>query len=96
VVLFGGFRDCFHCDLNETWEYGLPPLQVTVSARQPDGSLEIRWIGEAPPYQLQSCTDLNVDSWQNEGAPTDALNAIVPTGGEQKFFRVMSLFGNTP
>jgi hypothetical protein len=82
--------------LNETWEYGLPPLQLTVTARQPDGSLEIRWTGEAPPYQVQSRGSLGAGEWQNEGGPTDALNATVQSDGTAKFFRILSLFGNAP
>jgi len=95
VVLFGGGNQTTPY-MNDTWEYGLPPLQLTVSARQPDGSLEIRWTGEAPPYQLQSCTNLGTGNWQNEGAPTNASSVTVQTGGAAKFFRVLSLFGNTP
>lgn len=82
--------------MSDLWEYGLPPLQLTVSAPQTAGSREIRWTGEAPPYQLQSCTDLNAGDWQNEGAPTSALSTTVPTGGAAKFFRVLSLFGDAP
>ncbi len=46
VVLFGCFRDCFHCDVNETWEYGLPPLRIAGITRQGD-RLELRWPGGA-------------------------------------------------
>jgi hypothetical protein len=49
-----------------------------------------------PPYQLQSCTNLETGDWQNEGAATHALSTTVPAGGAAKFFRVRSLFGNTP
>jgi len=96
VVLFGGWRDCFRCSLNETWEYGLPPLRLSGPERQPDGSLEVRWTGEAPPYQLQSRTNLNAGDWQDEGAPTDQTSATVQPTGDARFFRVLSLFGNTP
>jgi outer membrane protein assembly factor BamB len=95
VVLFGGTPGIHDAWLNETWEYGLPPLQLTRSERQPDGSLEFRWTGEAPPYQLQSRTDLATGDWQDEGAPTADLNATVQPDGEAKFFRVLSLFGNS-
>ena len=78
--------------LNQTWEYGLPPLQLTISERQPDGSFQIQWTGEAPPHQLQSRTDVYADDWQNAGTSTDAAIATVQTGGEKKFFRVLSRF----
>jgi hypothetical protein len=81
--------------MNDTWEYGLPPLQLTGLERQPDGSLEMRWTGEAPPYQLQSRTNLNAGDWQNEGAPTAALSVIVQPESPAKFYRVLSLFGQT-
>jgi hypothetical protein len=96
VVLFGGTPGVHDQWLNETWEYGLAPLQLTVSAPQPDGTLEIRWTGEAPRYQLQRCSDLSAGDWQDEGAPTDALSARVQTNAAARFFRVLSLFGNTP
>jgi hypothetical protein len=95
VVLFGGYRDCFRCEINETWEYGLAPLQLTLDPQE-NGTVRIRWTGEAQPYQLQSCTNLDAEDWQNEGAPTEALSATVPSDGAAKFFRMQSLFGNTP
>jgi hypothetical protein len=95
VVLFGGFRDCLRCEINETWEYGLPPLQVTLDAAE-NGTLEIRWTGEAPPYQLQSRASLSAGNWQNEGQPTNTSSATVPSDGTVRFFRVLSLFGNAP
>jgi hypothetical protein len=93
VVLFGGYRDCFRCEINETWEYGLAPLQLTLDPQE-NGMVRIRWTGEAPPYQLQSRASLIAGGWQNEGAPTDTLSATPPTDGTARFFRVLSLFGN--
>ena len=94
VVLFGGYRDCFRCEINETWEYGLAPLQVSRIERLPDNSMAIRWSGEAPPYQVQSCSSLAALDWRNESEPTDRLNATVNTGESTRFFRVLSLFGS--
>lgn len=90
VVLFAGLLSHSGPRVNDTWEYGLPPLQLTGLDRQPDGSLRIQWTGEAPPYQLQSCTNLNAGDWQNEGAPTDQTSATVQPDGTAKFFRVLS------
>jgi hypothetical protein len=95
VVLFGGGSPTTPY-MNDTWQYGLPPLQLTVSAPQPDGSLKMQWTGEAPPYQLQSRTNVGTGDWQNEGTPTEALSTTVQTDGAAKFFRVRSLFGNAP
>ncbi|MBI4325977.1 MAG: VCBS repeat-containing protein [Chloroflexi bacterium] len=72
------------------------PLQLTGVERQADGSLEIRWTGEAPPYQLQSRASLSEGEWQNEGAPTEASSATLQNDAAAKFFRVRSLFGETP
>jgi len=83
------------CEINETWEYGLPPLQVTLDPAV-NGTLEIRWTGEAPPYQLQSRTSLTTGEWQKEGAPTQALTRTVQSDSAARFFRVLSLFGNAP
>jgi hypothetical protein len=93
IVLFGGSPGVHDGYLNQTWEYGLPPLQLTAVQRWDHGLLEIRWTGEAPPYQLQSRASLSAGEWQDEGVPTDALSAIAQTDGEAKFFRVLSLFG---
>jgi len=95
VVLIGGTPGIHDQWLNETWEYGLLPLQLSVSAPQADGSLKIEWTGEAPPYQLQSRTNLNEGDWQDEGAPTDQTSATVQRTGDAKFFRVVSLFGQS-
>jgi len=96
VVLFGGTLYS-HAGprANDTWEYGLPPLQLTGLERRPDGSLNIQWTGEAPPYQLQSRTNLNTGDWQDEGAPTDQTSATVQLEGTMKFFRVLSTVGQT-
>jgi hypothetical protein len=96
AVLFGGSPGVHDRFLNQTWEYGLPPLQLIGLERQPDSSLEIRWSGEAPPYQLQSRASLTTGNWQNEGPPTQALSTTVQTGAAAKFFRVLSRFGNAP
>jgi hypothetical protein len=88
-----GYRDCFRCEINETWEYGLAPLQLTLDPQE-NGTVRIRWTGDAPPYQLQSRASLSAGDWQHEGAPTDTLNATPPTDGTARFFRVLSLFGN--
>jgi hypothetical protein len=95
VVLFGGYRDCFRCEINETWEYGLPLLQLTLDPQE-NGTVQIRWTGEAQPYQLQSRASLSAGDWQNEGEPTDTLTATVQTDSVGRFFRVLSLFGSAP
>jgi len=89
VVLFGG-DTASGVTINDTWEYGSPPLQLTGLERQPDSSLKIQWTGEAPPYQLQSRTNLTAGDWQDEGAPTDQTSATVQPDGTAKFFRVLS------
>jgi len=68
-------------------QHGLAPLRLD---RLPDGSLRIQWTGEAPPYQLQSRTNLSAGNWQDEGAPTDQTGATVQSDGTAKFFRVLS------
>jgi hypothetical protein len=95
VVLFGGSPGIHDGFLNQTWEYGLAPLQITDIQTEPDGSLQVRWTGEAPPYQLQSRTSLTSGEWLSAGAPTDASGARVQISGENQFFRVLSLFGTT-
>ncbi|MBI4324680.1 MAG: PQQ-binding-like beta-propeller repeat protein [Chloroflexi bacterium] len=97
LVRFGGTTDFPNrVTSNETWEYGLAELRFTRIERQADGSLEIRWTGGAPPYQVQSCSDLTAGSWQSEGEPTNGLSVTLQTDGTAKFFRVLSLFGNAP
>lgn len=95
VVLFGGWRDCFRCEINETWEYGLPRLRLDGITAQ-GIHLEIRWTGGAPPYQVQSRPDLAQETWRNEGQPTDATSVTVQAEGTARFFRVLSLPGHTP
>jgi outer membrane protein assembly factor BamB len=95
-VRFGGTTDFPNrVTISETWEYGVLPLRFGGIGRQ-GGELELHWGGGAPPYQVQSCSDLTVRAWQNEGEPTNAGSATVSADGAAKFFRVLSLFGDTP
>lgn len=96
VVLFGGspdFQNNATRARNDTWEYGIIPLRLTLIPGPDDGMSEIQWTGELPPYQLQSRFSLSEGDWQNEGEPTDASNATIPMDGHVRFFRVLSLFG---
>jgi hypothetical protein len=61
----------------------------------PDGSIEIQWAGELPPYQLQSRASFSSGDWQNEGEPTDATSAVVQPEGTA-FFRVISFVNGSP
>jgi len=89
LVLFGGSTDVpGRVVLRETWEYGLPELRLTGIERQPDGMV-IQWTGGAPPYQLQSRTNLNAGDWQDLGSPTDQTSATNPPTGDKGFIRVL-------
>lgn len=97
LVRFGGTTDFPNrITISETWEYGLLLLRLSGIERQEGGQLEIRWTGGAPPYQVQSRSDLLTGIWRNEGPPTEALSATARTDGAARFFRIVSLFGNTP
>jgi hypothetical protein len=88
AVLFGGSAG--GTTMNDTWEYGLEPLRITALNRDTNGAVVINWTGEAPPYQLQSRSNLSEGTWQNVGAPTDQLSATVPGDSPSRFFRVLS------
>jgi len=93
LVQFGGSPNAANAVLSrQTWEYGYPELRLTGIERQPDGDLEVHWTGSAPPYQLQSRTNLSTGNWQDEGPPTDQASATVQLDGTAKFFRVLSRF----
>jgi len=90
VVQFGGSSDiAHHVSSRETWEFGLPELRLTGIEPKPDGSFLIQWTGGAPPYQLQSRTNLSDGTWQNLGLPTDQTNAIVQPGGDAGYIQVL-------
>ncbi|MBM3879684.1 MAG: hypothetical protein FJ387_08185 [Verrucomicrobia bacterium] len=95
LVQFGGTRGGGDLVPRQTWEYGLSPLRITGVTLQGNG-LEIRWTGGAPFYQLQRRARLSEGGWEDIGAPTDQVTATVPADGAASFFRVLSLFGNTP
>lgn len=90
LVQFGGTPDEAHkVASRETWEYGFPELILTGIERQPDGSILIQWTGGAPPYQLQSRTNLSEGDWQNLGAPMDQTSVTNPPAGDAEYFRVL-------
>jgi hypothetical protein len=95
LVRLGGTTDYRNPILSrETWEYGLPELRLTGIERLSDGNFVIQWTGGAPPYQLQSCSNLFQGDWQNLGVPTDQTSATNPPAGKVNFFQV--LWGNAP
>ncbi|MBM3879694.1 MAG: hypothetical protein FJ387_08235 [Verrucomicrobia bacterium] len=96
LVRFGGVTDFPNrITADETWEYGLLPLQVSGIERQGE-VFEIRWTGGAPLYQLQCRSSLSEGEWQDVREPTDQLNMTVQPDGTASFFRVLGLSGNTP
>lgn len=98
AVLFGGSPHRGSASqrfFNETWEYGLIPLQLSGVMPGAEGNIEIQWTGELPPYQLQSRASLAAGEWQNKSEPTDATRAVVQAQGTA-FFRVVSLFEGSP
>ena len=71
-----------------------PGLTLTVD--RGTGDITISWSSETgKSYQLQSKTDLNAATWDNEGAPQagtgGTLSVTVPSGSGLKFFRVQCL-----
>jgi len=50
----------------------------------------VEWEGGAPPFQVQSSTDLDPGGWQNLGPRTGANRATLPTSGDRRFFRVLT------
>jgi hypothetical protein len=96
VVLFGGSPGVHNGYLNETWEYGLPPLKLIVSAPQADGSVEHPLDGRSAALSVAEPRQSRCGRLAERSAPTDASSATVQTDGAAQFFRVLSLFGNTP
>jgi len=90
LVQFGGSPDPdIHLKSRETWEYGFPELRLTSIDHQADGSFLIQWTGGAPPYQLQSCTNLSEGDWQDLDATTDQTSATNPPVAPRGFIRVL-------
>lgn len=79
---------------NDTLTVIQSPLQAALTLQGAEALLN--WTGGVPPYQLQSRTNLTAGDWQDEGAPTDQTSATILLEGTTKFFRVLSLFGQTP
>ncbi len=96
MVQFGGTQGGGRLAPRETWEYGLPHLRIAEIALQPDGTIDIRWTGGAPLYQLQRRSSLSAGEWQDVNEPTDQLDATVQPEGAAGFFRVLGLSGNAP
>jgi len=89
VVQFGGSPDIVnHVASRETWEYGFPELRLTGIEREPEG-IVVRWTGGAPPYHLQSRTNLSEGDWQDLGVPTDQTSATNPPAANSGFIRVL-------
>jgi hypothetical protein len=65
----------------------LPPIQIR-SVSLAGTQLTLAWINGAPPFQVQSATNLVHPVWQNAGLPTASTNATVDLAGSGAFFRV--------
>jgi len=89
VVQFGGSPDIAnHVTSGETWEFGFPELLLTGVEHEPEG-IVVRWTGGAPPYQLQSRSNLSEGDWQDLGLPTDQTSVTNPPAGDAEYFRVL-------
>jgi hypothetical protein len=90
VVLFGGYRDCFRCEINDLGIRSAAAAHRgdhTAGERHDRNPLDRR----APLHQLQRRSSLSTGEWQDVGAPTDQLDATVQPEGAASFFRVLFL-----
>ncbi|MBU6402243.1 MAG: hypothetical protein KGS61_18140, partial [Verrucomicrobia bacterium] len=65
----------------------LPPLLIT-SVTLSNANLVLSWINGAPPFQIQTKTNLSDAAWQTVSTLTNQNTAKIPVTGQSTFYRV--------
>ena len=63
-------------------------VPITSTLTLLDGSLNLRWTGGLPPYQVQVATNLVGPAWQNIGTATTNTSMTLVPGKDPAFYRV--------